>query len=179
LGGRSSRVTLVVGRTSCSDSEGDCAEEREALGGKNQGIEVEETGVSTGGSDVLAPHAIDLNQVAVIKGSQASGRICVEKIPALERPGNRGGKRQEKATCPNLKHAVHLVLDRQLGRLWKLDKQREQLGRELKFRRLGFEGLFPKGTALAPERRVGPTDPAEFKFEMKARSELRGRKLPP
>jgi hypothetical protein len=87
------------------------------LGSKNQGIEVEETGVSTGGTDVLAPLAIDLNQVGVIKGSQASGRICDEKTPTLERPGNRGGKRQEKATCPNRKHAVHLVLERQLGRL--------------------------------------------------------------
>jgi hypothetical protein len=169
----------VVGRTFCSDSEGEGDEERKALGGKNQGIEVEETGVSTGGSDVLAPHAIDLNQVSVIKGSQASGRICVEKIPVLERPGNRGGKRQEEATCPNLKHALHLVLERQLGRLWKLDKQREQLGRVLKFGRLGLEGLFPKGTALAPERRVGPTEPAEFKFELKALPDLRGRKLPP
>jgi hypothetical protein len=149
------------------------------LGGKNQGIEVEETGVSTGGTDVLAPLAIDLNQVAVIKGSQASGRICDEKTPTLERPGNRGGKRQEKATCPNLKHAVHLVLERQLGRLWKFDKQREQLGRELVFSRVGFEGLVPNGTALAPERKVGPTDPAEFEFELIAWTDLRGRKLPP
>jgi hypothetical protein len=51
---------------------GDCAEERKELGGKSQGIEVEETGVSTSGADVLAPLVIDLNQVAVIKGSQAT-----------------------------------------------------------------------------------------------------------
>jgi hypothetical protein len=71
--------------------------------------------VSTGGVEGLAPLVIDLNQVAVNKGSQATERICVEKTPSLERPGNRGGKRQEKATCPNRKQAVHLVLERQLG----------------------------------------------------------------
>jgi hypothetical protein len=60
------------GKTSCLDSVGDCAEERKELGGKNQGIEVEETGVSTGGADALAPLVIDFNQVAVIKGSQAT-----------------------------------------------------------------------------------------------------------
>jgi hypothetical protein len=65
-----------------------------------------------GGADALAPLVIELNQVAVIKGSQATERICVEKTPSLERPRNRGGKRQEKATCPNQKQAVHLVLER-------------------------------------------------------------------
>jgi hypothetical protein len=44
------------------------------------------------------------------------------------------------------------------------------------FSDVGFEGLVPKGTALAPERKVGPTDPAEF--ELIELTATRGRKLP-
>jgi hypothetical protein len=65
--------------------------------------------------DPLISEGMEQNQVKTTNGSQVPVRKWEGKTPILERPGNRGGKRQEKATCPNLKQEVHLVLDLQFS----------------------------------------------------------------